>query len=98
MSKTKLATVSLTAAASLLSLALSAGTGYAFGWGAEDQENYQFNPQHRDEILRYGSQIGANWSQEIKDSAYASKQPVNAGEPEVRANATQGQNFQNANN
>ncbi len=98
MSKTKLATISLAAAASLLALAVSSGTTYAWSWGAEDQQNYEFNPQHRDEILRYGSQIGANWSEEIRTSAYASKQPANSVSSDTRASTTEGQNPQKANN
>jgi Spy/CpxP family protein refolding chaperone len=75
MRKAKVSTIAIAAAASALALAVTSGPSYAWSWGSEDQQNYQFNPQHRDEILQYGSQIGANWSQEIRDTGYASKQP-----------------------
>ncbi len=60
--------IALTAA---LSLSALIGPVYAWQWGAEEQQNYEFNPKHRQEILTYGSQIGANWREELRQSQYA---------------------------
>ncbi|GEM_PF-1772573 len=59
--------------------AVLAGSAYAWSWGADNQENYQFNPANRQEILQYGAQIGADWPAQLRQQNYASERPQQAG-------------------
>jgi hypothetical protein len=81
--KGKLGTIALAAAAGALALVVTSTPSYAWQWGAEDQENYEFNPVHRDEILRYSSQWGSDWATEVRASAYAQKQPGQTAIPQA---------------
>ncbi len=73
MKRSKLLPIAVGVLGSALGLAVIAAPGYTWSWGSADQENYEFNPEHRAEILEYGAQYGANWSAEIRDRALASQ-------------------------
>jgi hypothetical protein len=73
MKRFRISPITVGVLAAAFNLAVVPAPGHAWSWGSDDQQNYQFNPEHRAEIVEYGAHVGANWSEEIKESALASQ-------------------------